>query len=160
MLWDMFRALIVLLAVWILLAISIFFHEMGHVLMYVLTCGKNDWYVEIGRPGLKLLEVGKFKLYANMTRGRAYCYYNEFNKDNRIKYILMLLGGVMVNLIFVILLRWYLYTVNFETYIFFNWCINFFYYCNLYEFLVGIIPMKIGNYTSDGMWVYKAIFDK
>ena len=146
------KGMVMLFTVWFLMLISIFGHEMGHVMMYKLFYRENDWRVELGRKGLKLAEFGRFTIFANMTMGHAYVKYDKYNKY---KSIMFTLGGLMVNLFFVILLSIHLKNINYDTTEYFNWCAGFLFYANLFQFLVGIIPMNVGDYTSDGMWILR-----
>ena len=84
---------------WGLLFISIFFHEMGHLIMYLIFYRENNWRIEIGSKGKKSLEIGRFTIYPKMLTGHIY--YN-FKKYNKLNSIMVSAGGPLVNLILII----------------------------------------------------------
>ena len=104
--------------------LGILVHEMGHVLMYILFYKKNNWKVEIGRGGLKILTIGKFTIYSNMITGMTYFDYKKYDK---IKMIMFFVGGPLASLIFTVLLVPYI------------------------SKFVNIPFSGNSNYTSDGM---------
>ncbi|EGL35788.1 hypothetical protein HMPREF9126_1212 [Parvimonas sp. oral taxon 110 str. F0139] len=132
---------------WGLLFISIFFHEMGHLIMYLLFYRENNWRIEIGAKGKKLFEIGRFTIYLNMRTGHIY--YN-FKKYNKLSSIMVSAGGPLVNLLSVLLIISYIIVFHPERTSFLYWCICFLFYSNLAQFLCTIIPIKIKDYTSDG----------
>lgn len=144
--------LITLANIWMLMLITILFHELGHVLMYVLFYGENDWYIDLGIGNFKLFTIGRFNVYALMISG--YAYWKITKKYNKLKYIMLYSGGFIVNLIFIILFG-ILRNNDFINSEYINGCINFLFYTNFYQFLGTITPMKIGNYSSDGMWIFR-----
>ena len=42
---------------WGLMFISIFFHEVGHLIMYLLFYRENNWRIELGAKGKKYLKL-------------------------------------------------------------------------------------------------------
>ncbi|MEB3073328.1 hypothetical protein [Parvimonas sp. C2] len=152
-LFLLLKGLIMLPVVWLLMFITIFFHEMGHVVMYVLFYRENNWTVDLGIGNFKLIRIGRFTIYLNMLCGYARC--NITKGYNKLSSIMLCSGGFFVNLFFVILLWICLQNIDFGTNNFLRWCVNFLFYSNLFQFLGTIIPMTIGNYSSDGMWVLR-----
>lgn len=154
MLWDIFRYLIVFASLWIMLFFTIFFHEMGHVLMYVIFYRRNDWLVELGIGKPRLLELGKFCICPVMISGKAYC---PRDNTNKFKTIMVSFGRPMVNFLFIFLLKICLDNIDFGIQIYLHWIVNTLYYINIYQFLGAIIPIKTENYTSDGMKILDVI---
>ena len=156
-LFLLLKGLIMLPVVWLLMLITIFFHEMGHVVMYLLLYRENDWSVELGKKGIKLVKFGRFTIYISMVTGCAYYSYTNYNK---FKSILVSFGGPLVNLILVILFKIYLSNSSIERSYFFIWCVYFLFYSNLFQFLGTIIPIKTVNYSSDGMKILQRLKGK
>lgn len=131
--------------------LGILVHEMGHVLMYILFYKKNNWRVEIGRGGIKILTIGKFTIYSNMITGMTYFDYKKYDK---IKMIMFFVGGPLASLIFTVLLVPYIskfVNIPFSENSNFTRFIIALFYTNLFLFITAIIPIKTKNYTSDGM---------
>ncbi|MEB3012190.1 site-2 protease family protein [Parvimonas sp. D2] len=132
---------------WGLLFISIFFHEMGHLIMYLIFYRENNWRIEIGSKGKKSLEIGRFTIYPKMLTGHIYYNYKKYNKLNS---IMVSAGGPLVNLILIIFIIIYLFNFCTDKTGLLYWCICFLFYSNLAQFLCTIIPIKIKDYISDG----------
>lgn len=142
-----FKWILMIPVMWGLLFISIFFHEMGHLIMYLIFYRENNWRIEIGSKGKKLLEIGRFTIYLKMLTGHIYY---RFKKYNKFKSVMVSAGGPLANLIFIIFIIIYLF--NFCTYKtgLLYWCLCFMFYHNLILFLTAIIPINNKHYTSDG----------
>ncbi|WP_313961224.1 hypothetical protein [uncultured Parvimonas sp.] len=132
---------------WGLLFISIFFHEMGHLIMYLIFYRENNWRIEIGSKGKKSLEIGRFTIYPKMLTGHIY--YN-FKKYNKLNSIMVSAGGPLVNLILIIFIIIYLFNFCTDKTGLLYWCLCFLFYHNLSLFVTAVIPIKNKHYTSDG----------
>lgn len=132
---------------WGLLFISIFFHEMGHLIMYLIFYRENNWRIEIGSKGKKSLEIGRFTIYPKMLTGHIY--YN-FKKYNKLNSIMVSVGGPLVNLILIIFIIIYLFNFCTDKTGLLYWCLCFLFYHNLSLFVTAVIPIKNKHYTSDG----------
>ena len=64
--WILMMPVILLMipVIWGLMFISIFVHEMGHLLMYLLFYRENKWRIEIGAKGKKLFEIFNNNIFA------------------------------------------------------------------------------------------------
>lgn len=100
-----FKWILMIPVMWGLLFISIFFHEMGHLIMYLIFYRENNWRIEIGSKGKKLLEIGRFTIYPKMLTGHIY--YN-FKKYNKLSSIMVSAGGPLVNLVLIIFIIIYI----------------------------------------------------
>ena len=74
-----FKWILMIPVMWGLLFISIFFHEMGHLIMYFIFYRENNWRIEIGSKGKKLLEIGRFTIYPKMLTGIIFIIIYIFN---------------------------------------------------------------------------------
>ncbi len=131
--------------------LGILVHEMGHVLMYILFYRENNWNVELGRKSLILAKFRKFTIYANMTMGYTRVKYKKYSKY---KSTMFFLGGPLASSILVLLLLPYISQfvgISFLENSNFAKSLIYFFYLNLFILIVSVIPIKIGNYTSDGM---------
>ena len=55
------KAAIFVCALWALTLLSLFFHEFGHALGYMLATGDRKWHIEIGQ-GKKVLDTKSYFL--------------------------------------------------------------------------------------------------
>lgn len=142
-----FKWILMIPVMWGLLFISIFFHEMGHLIMYLIFYRENNWRIEIGSKGKKLLEIGRFTIYPKMLTGHIY--YN-FKKYNKLSSIMVSAGGPLVNLVLIIFIIIYIFNFCTDKTGLLYWCLCFLFYHNLSLFLTAIIPINNKHYTSDG----------
>ncbi len=142
-----FKWILMIPVMWGLLFISIFFHEMGHLIMYLIFYRENNWRIEIGLKGKKLLEIGRFTIYPKMLTGHIY--YN-FKKYNKLNSIMVSAGGPLANLIFIIFIIIYMFNFCTDKSGLLYWCLCFLFYHNLSLFVTAVIPIKNKHYTSDG----------
>lgn len=142
-----FKLILMIPVMWGLLFISIFFHEMGHLIMYLIFYRENNWRIEIGSKGKKLLEIGRFTIYPKMLTGHIY--YN-FKKYNKLSSIMVSAGGPLVNLVLIIFIIIYIFNFCTDKTGLLYWCLCFLFYHNLSLFLTAIIPINNKHYTSDG----------
>lgn len=142
-----FKWILMIPVMWGLLFISIFFHEMGHLIMYLIFYREDNWRIEIGSKGKKLLEIGRFTIYPKMLTGHIY--YN-FKKYNKLSSIMVSTGGPLVNLVLIIFIIIYIFNFCTDKTGLLYWCLCFLFYHNLSLFLTAIIPINNKHYTSDG----------
>lgn len=147
LLMFIFKWILMIPVMWGLLFISIFFHEMGHLIMYLIFYRENNWRIEIGSKGKKLLEIGRFTIYPKMLTGHIY--YN-FKKYNKLNSIMVSAGGPLVNLVLIIFIIIYIFNFCTDKTGLLYWCLCFLFYHNLSLFLTAIIPINNKHYTSDG----------
>ena len=147
--WILMIPVILLMipVIWGLMFISIFVHEMGHLLMYLLFYRENKWRIEIGAKGKKLFEIGRFTIYLNMLTGHIYY---DYKKDNKLNSIMTSAGGPLATLLLIIFILGYIFKANPDKNGLLYWNLCFMFYHNLSLFITAIIPINTKNYTSDG----------
>ena len=87
-----FKWILMIPVMWGLLFISIFFHEMGHLIVYFIFYRENNWRIEIGSKGKKLLEIGRFTIYPKMLTGHIYYNFKKYNKLIILVFVLLILS--------------------------------------------------------------------
>ncbi len=142
-----FKWILMIPVIWGLLFISIFFHEMGHLIMYLIVYRDNNWRIEIGSKGKKLFEIGRFTIYLKMLTGHIYYNYKKYNKLNS---IMVSAGGPLSTLLLIIFILGYMFNANPDENGLLYWNLCFMFYHNLSLFITAIIPINTKNYKSDG----------
>ena len=144
---------------WGLMFISIFFHEVGHLIMYLLFYRENNWRIELGAKGKKIFEIGRFTIYLKMLTGHIYY---RFKKYNKFKSVMVLVGGPLANLIFMCFIIIYIFNFCPDRTGLLYWCLCFLFYHNLSLFVTAVIPIKNKHYISDGWRIVnhlKGVYD-
>lgn len=153
--------LLLLLLIWICMFLSMLVHEMGHVLMYRIFFREKDWNITIG-VGRTIIKFKKFTVRIFPISG----YYNYESKDNgsKFKRIMMYLGGPLVNLLFIVLLRFLLQMITANKLTFEQknlvWFLTFTFWFHVFQFVSSAVPMRYSfwpyeGYMSDGMEILK-----
>jgi len=153
--------LLLMLLVWICFFLVTFVHEMGHALMYRIFFRNNDWHITIG-TGRTIIKLKKFTVRLLVTTG-SFNFPSKY-KGSKFQYIMMLLGGPLVNVFFIVLLMSLARTnlANELTFVHYNlyWFLEFTFWAHVGQFVGTVVPMKLSfwpfkGYISDGMRILK-----
>ncbi|MGV8146780.1 MAG: hypothetical protein ACLKAK_10390 [Alkaliphilus sp.] len=153
--------LLFMLLIWICAFLVVFVHEMGHALMYRIFFRNNDWHITIG-TGRTIIKLKKFTVRVFLSTG-SFNFPSKY-KGSKFQYIMMLLGGSLANVFFIILLIPLAKTnlANELTFAHYNlyWFLGFTFWVNVSQFVFAVVPMKLSfwpfkGYISDGMRILK-----
>lgn len=148
--------LLLLLLVWICLFLVILGHEMGHALMYRIFFRDKDWHITIG-TGRTIIKLKKFTVGVFPVSG----FFNNAPQyeGSKFQYIMMLLGGPLANVFFIVLLFFLSQTIKANGLAFEQknllWFLAFTFWTNVSQFVSAVVPIKFSDYISDGMRILK-----
>lgn len=135
---------------------SIFIHEIGHAIGYILSTKDNDWNISLGK-GKELCKIGKFNIHLIPFSG--YCSHKSMSKTKR---IVVLIGGPLASLLLLLLL--FLVKDNINSLLQAivaltarDSLINYFMCYNLYMFIFSVLPLKLDGYISDGWQILQTL---
>ena len=152
-------------ALWVLFSFSVFLHEAGHALGYMIATGDKHWHIRVG-SGKILLNTKK--LTVKLLPFDGFFTPLEKNKiDTTSKLITILSGGPVVSLILVVLLV----LVKFREISIFSEVfapsavesfINSAFYINLFTLILAVIPAhyihgEMKGSETDGLQIVNAM---
>lgn len=92
-------SVMIVCALWAECFISLFLHEFGHALGYMISTGDKDWYIQVGQ-GKRLLDTKVLKVNLIVLDG---FFAPEDNKiDSKAQLVITLSGGPIVTLLLLI----------------------------------------------------------
>ncbi|WP_059171035.1 hypothetical protein [Bacillus sp. FJAT-27445] len=137
-------------AFFIVLPLTSFVHAVGHTFFLVLFGGKP--VLTMGR-GRKLFSVGTFHVHS-MYFIDASCQYTEIKDDSRWKYALIYGGGIIFNVISILLVNSLIHLGIWPKHLFFYQ----FVYFSVYFIFFASLPIDYGkDNPSDGKAIYTVL---
>ena len=154
-------------ALWVMLFLSTLLHELGHAIGYMLSTGDRHWHIRVGS--------GKTLFETKLLTVKLLTFDGNFNPaenkiDSKAKLISTLIGGPVISLVLVIVLLLLRFgDVSFNSEIITSSAIesfiNFALFCNVFIFVLSIIPVhyffgEIKGMETDGLKIINALKDK
>ena len=159
----MFEVLVLIFLIWIINMFSIFVHEIGHAIGYIIATKNNNWNVRIGK-GKIICKIGRFNIHLTPSTG---CFYPIDMKEelSKTKIIDILIGGPLGSFLLLILLILLRNNINslepsiitLKTLI----CLtNYDIIFNIAMFITSVVPYKprtwlLNGYVSDSYKILK-----
>ena len=151
-------------AMWLLIFLSTFLHELGHALGYMLATGDRNWHIRVGW-GKRLLYTKALTVNLLVFDGVFTPSVKEF--DTKAKLITTLSGGPAVSLLLVLgLLGLRFGGASFQSDILADGTIEFFLnsalFLNLYILILSVLPVhyffgEIKGMETDGLQIIRAM---
>jgi len=161
-----FEVILFAIILWLVGSVSVFIHEMGHAIGYMITVKSKGWQIIIG-SGKRL--VGAKQFVVNLLPvGGLFLPTDEGRLDSTRKKLSTLVGGPLATLLLLlvlVLLRMNISNlgetsiISAETSEFF---INFVLYYNLFMFISAVLPFPYlfgvcKGLESDGLQIWKLL---
>lgn len=151
----MFIKIVILYVVFLF---STFAHELGHIMMAKIFYNAKNCRIEIGN-GNVIFKLKKIVVRAIPASGHAYWEsidLDRYNNSNKMRKIMLALGGPLFSLLMSILFAIAFYRVKPYRELF-DILLKFLIFMNLSCFIITILPIKYLDNISDGQFILNII---
>lgn len=156
---------ILALIVWLIMFLSTLFHELGHVMFYMIFAGDMQWHIQMG-CGKQLFETKR--LSVGIIPYSGLCSWDGTKIRSKSKAVAAILGGPVFSLVLFLILFWCSKHVGIASFLADSasrWLIRFPMMINgVWLFLGALIPMyyhvgPCAGMPSDGLRIFYYIQD-